>query len=239
MTNQVIAIKELYKKYQIGKFDLNSFLSKKTKEILALENINFNINKLDRIAIVGLNGSGKSTLLKIISRVTYPTLGEVRVEGKVSSVLEAGAGFHPELTGLENIYLSGAILGMSRKLVKQKIDEIISFAKIQDYINTPVKRYSTGMLIKLAFSISAFLDGDILIFDEIMSVADETFKKEATSHILKQVGKTIIFVSHDDRNIKDICNRAVLLDKAKLILDGDVDEVLREYRALSNKNINS
>lgn len=113
MINQVIAIKELYKKYQIGKFDLNSFLSKKSKEILALENINFNINKFDRIAIVGLNGSGKSTLLKIISRVTYPTLGEVRVEEKVSSVLEAGAGFHPELTGLENIYLSGAILGMS------------------------------------------------------------------------------------------------------------------------------
>jgi lipopolysaccharide transport system ATP-binding protein len=237
MTNiPVILIKELYKKYQIGKFDLSSLFFKKNKEILALENVNFNINRLDRIGIIGLNGSGKSTLLKIISRVTYPTSGEVMIQGKVSSVLEAGSGFHPELTGLENIYLSGAILGMSRKLVKQKVEEIITFSKIQDYINTPVKRYSTGMLIKLAFSVSAFLDGDILIFDEIMAVADDAFKKEATSHILKQVDKTIIFVSHDEKNIKDICNRAVLLDKGRLLLDGEVSKVLSEYNLLNNKN---
>jgi lipopolysaccharide transport system ATP-binding protein len=232
MTNTVIAIKDLYKKYQIGKFDLSSFLSNKSKEISALENISFNINKLDRIAIVGLNGSGKSTLLKIISRITYPTSGVVIVKGKVSSILEAGAGFHPELTGLENIYLSGAILGMSRNLVKKKIDEIISFSKINDFINTPVKRYSTGMYIKLAFSISAFLDGDILIFDEILSVADESFRNEALSHILKQVTKTIIFVSHDEENIKSICNRAVLLNKGKLILDGSVNDALKEHKRL-------
>lgn len=232
MTNTVITIKDLYKKYQIGKFDLSSFLSNKSKEISALENISFNINKLDRIAIVGLNGSGKSTLLKIISRITYPTSGVVTVKGKVSSILEAGAGFHPELTGLENIYLSGAILGMSRNLVKKKIDEIISFSKINDFINTPVKRYSTGMYIKLAFSISAFLDGDILIFDEILSVADESFRNEALSHILKQVTKTIIFVSHDEENIKSICNRAVLLNKGKLILDGSVNDALKEHKRL-------
>ena len=147
--NPVIQIKELYKKYQIGKFDLNSLFFNRNKEILALENINFNINRLDRIGVIGLNGSGKSTLLKIISRVTYPTSGEVMIQGKVSSVLEAGSGFHPELTGLENIYLSGAILGMNRKLVKQKVEEIIIFSKIQNYINTPVKRYSSGMIIKL------------------------------------------------------------------------------------------
>ncbi len=234
--NPVILIKELYKKYQIGKFDLNSLFFNRNKEILALENINFNINRLDRIGVIGLNGSGKSTLLKIISRVTYPTSGEVMIQGKVSSVLEAGSGFHPELTGLENIYLSGAILGMNRKLVKQKVEEIIVFSKIQDYINTPVKRYSTGMLIKLAFSVSAFLDGDILIFDEIMAVADDAFKKEATSHILKQVDKTIIFVSHDEKNIKDICNRAVLLEKGRLLLDGEVNKVLNEYNLLNKNN---
>jgi len=234
--NPVILIKELYKKYQIGKFDLNSLFFNRNKEILALENINFNINRLDRIGVIGLNGSGKSTLLKIISRVTYPTSGEVMIQGKVSSVLEAGSGFHPELTGLENIYLSGAILGMNRKLIKQKVEEIIVFSKIQDYINTPVKRYSTGMLIKLAFSVSAFLDGDILIFDEIMAVADDAFKKEATSHILKQVDKTIIFVSHDEKNIKDICNRAVLLEKGRLLLDGEVNKVLNEYNLLNKNN---
>ena len=234
--NPVIQIKELYKKYQIGKFDLNSLFFNRNKEILALENINFNINRLDRIGVIGLNGSGKSTLLKIISRVTYPTSGEVMIQGKVSSVLEAGSGFHPELTGLENIYLSGAILGMNRKLVKQKVEEIIIFSKIQDYINTPVKRYSSGMIIKLAFSVSAFLDGDILIFDEIMAVADDAFKKEATSHILKQVDKTIIFVSHDERNIKDICNRAVLLEKGRLLLDGEVNKVFNEYNLLNKNN---
>lgn len=232
MNNQVVAIEQLYKKYQIGKFDLSSYFSNKSKEILALENVSLRINKLDRIGILGLNGSGKSTLLKIISRVTYPTFGEIRVEGKVSSVLEAGAGFHPELTGLENIYLSGAILGMNRKTVKKKIEEIISFSKIRDYIDTPVKRYSTGMLVKLAFSISAFLDGDILIFDEILSVADESFRKEAISHILKQVNKTIIFVSHDEKNIKDLCNRAVLLSHGKLILDGNVNDVIKEHNCL-------
>jgi lipopolysaccharide transport system ATP-binding protein len=233
MNNQVVSVEKLYKKYLIGKFGLSSYLSKKPKEILALENINLHINKLDRIGILGLNGSGKSTLLKIISRVTYPTFGEIRVTGKVSSVLEAGAGFHPELTGLENIYLSGAILGMSRKTVKKKIDEIISFSKIQNYIDTPVKRYSTGMLVKLAFSISAFLDGDILIFDEILSVADESFRKEAVSHILKQVNKTIIFVSHDEKNIKDLCNRAILLSHGKLVLDGNVHDVINEHNLLS------
>ena len=233
MNNQVVSVEKLYKKYLIGKFGLSSYLSKKPKEILALENINLHINKLDRIGILGLNGSGKSTLLKIISRVTYPTFGEIRVTGKVSSVLEAGAGFHPELTGLENIYLSGALLGMSRKTVKKKIDEIISFSKIQNYIDTPVKRYSTGMLVKLAFSISAFLDGDILIFDEILSVADESFRKEAVSHILKQVNKTIIFVSHDEKNIKDLCNRAILLSHGKLVLDGNVHDVINEHNLLS------
>ena len=238
----IIKIENISKKFILGKTNFFSFFNekfseKKIKTFYALKNINFEINKSDRIALIGRNGSGKSTLLKILSQVMAPTEGKIFVKGKIISILEAGSGFHPELTGRENIYLSGSILGMSKLNIKEKIDKIILFSEIGDKIDTPVKKYSLGMSIRLSFSVSAFLDGDITIYDEVLAVADDIFRKKVNNFILqdlKKKEKTIFLVSHDRKNILEICNKAVLIEQGQILNIGSTKEILLEYDKLIN-----
>jgi lipopolysaccharide transport system ATP-binding protein len=238
MNNIHLNIKNLSKKYELGTFGMKSFINqtfnkgKNLNEFQALDDINLKIFKGEKIGLIGPNGSGKSTLLKILSRVTNPTNGTAEIYGKISSVLEAGAAFHPDLTCLDNIFLTGAVLGMSRKRIHEKLNEIIEFSEIKKFIDTPVKRLSTGMNIKLAFSICAFLDGEILLLDEILAVADEKFRVKAIDFIIKNSSasnKTVIFVSHDLRNINQFCEKVILLDKGKLVKFGNTKEVLEYY----------
>lgn len=218
-------------------FHLNSnnffFRNKESlTKISALKNITLQIKKSDRVGIIGRNGSGKSTLCKIISGITYPTSGIIQIKGKVSSVLEAGAGFEPELTGYENILIGGAILGMARQKIIKKIDSIIKFSEIGNLINVPLKKYSTGMTIKLAFAIVSFLDGDIIILDEILAVADENFRKKCIKKIIqdcKETSKTLLLVSHDLRNITEACNKAIYLKNGELIEFGDTKKIISKY----------
>lgn len=213
----------------------NNFLLRNKEsltKISALKNITLQIKKSDRVGLIGRNGSGKSTLCKIISGITYPTSGIVQIKGKVSSVLEAGTGFESELTGYENILLGGAVLGMARQKILKKIDSIIKFSEIGDLINVPLKKYSTGMTVKLAFAIVSFLDGDIMILDEILAVADENFRKKCIHKIVtdcKETGKTLLLVSHDLRNILETCNKAIYLKNGELIEFGEVKKVILKY----------
>ena len=208
------------------------FRDKNILKIPALKNITFQVMQSDRIGIIGRNGSGKSTLCKIISGITHPTDGIVKIKGKVSSVLEAGAGFEPELTGYENIFLGGAVLGMSRKMIVKKINDIIKFSEIEEYINIPLKKYSSGMIIKLAFAVASFLDGEIVILDEILAVADEKFRKKCIQKIIKdtkETKKTLLFVSHDLRNIIEACNKVVYLKNGKLLAFGEAKKIILRY----------
>ena len=216
------------------KFESNNVFYQKnsTLEIKSLKNISLTINQSDRIGIIGRNGSGKSTLCKIIAGITYPTSGTIKIKGKVSSVLEAGIGFEPELSGYENIFLGGAVLGMGRLNILKKVDEIINFSEIKNYINVPLKKYSTGMMIKLAFSVACFLDGDIIILDEVLAVADENFRKKCVKKIINDCqkdNKTLLLVSHDIRNIAEICNKVIYLKEGELINFGDVKEIIKQY----------
>jgi lipopolysaccharide transport system ATP-binding protein len=238
MNNIHLNIKNLSKKYELGTFGIKSFINHTFKKenhsnvFYALKDINLQIFKGEKIGLIGPNGSGKSTFLKILSRVTNPTTGTAEVYGKISSVLEAGAAFHPDLTCLDNIFLTGAVLGMDKKRINEKLDEIIEFSEIKKFINTPVKRLSTGMNIKLAFSICAFLDGEILLLDEILAVADEKFRVKAIDFIIKNSvasNKTVIFVSHDLRNINKLCNKVILLGNGKLVKFGNTKEILEYY----------
>lgn len=203
------------------------------KKIFALKNINLEINTSDRVGILGLNGSGKSTLLKIISRVTCPTNGSVLIRGKVSSILEAGTGFNFDLSGLDNIFISGAILGMNKKRIEKKLENIIEFSELGEFIQLPIKKYSSGMKMKLALAICVYLDGDIFILDEVMVFSDEKFRKKCISQI-KQTsitkGKTVLFVSHDFNNIKEFCNKIALLENGELKQYGPTDEVIKSYK---------
>ena len=203
-----------------------------SKVIYALNNINLEIQTSDRVGIIGLNGSGKSTLLKIISRVTAPTTGSVLIRGKVSSILEAGTGFNFDLSGLDNIFISGAILGMNRNRIQKKLESIIEFSELSHFIQLPVKKYSSGMKMKLALAICVHLDGDIFILDEVMVFSDEKFRKKCISQI-KQTsisnGKTVLFVSHDFKNIKQFCNKIAFLENGKLKKFGSTDEIIKLY----------
>lgn len=233
MIQNKIKISNLSKKYYLGANNLISFLlGRSMKEFVALDNIELEINEGDRIGLIGKNGSGKSTLLKIISKVTLPTSGQIQINGKVSSILEAGTGFHAELSGIDNIFFYGALLGMSKNVIIDRINSIIEFAELNDFKHVPMKRYSSGMLIRLAFSISLFLDGDIIILDEVLAVADEKFRKKCTKKILedcKKLNKTLIFVGHNEKSIQEICNKVIYLKKGKLIGYGDVDKMLNLY----------
>lgn len=203
----------------------------KKEEFWALNNININVDPGEKIGIIGRNGAGKSTLLKLISRITEPTNGKIKIKGRVASLLEVGTGFHPELTGRENIFLNGVILGMSRVEIRKKFDEIVAFADFEKFLDTPVKRYSSGMQVRLAFSVAAHLDSEILIVDEVLAVGDTLFQKKCIDKMLEvtKEGRTILFVSHNLSSIKTLCDRGILLERGQIISDGAVQEVIEEY----------
>jgi lipopolysaccharide transport system ATP-binding protein len=189
------------------------------------------IEEGDRLGIIGRNGAGKSTLLKILSRITEPTLGSVRIHGRLSSLLEVGTGFHPELTGRENIYLNGAILGMKRNEIKKKFDEIVAFAEVEQFLDTPVKRFSSGMYMRLGFAIAAHLDSDLLIIDEVLAVGDTQFQTKCFKKLndLGSKGRTVIFVSHDLGSVLSLCNKGIYLEKGRVIESGNVDACVNQY----------
>ncbi len=209
-----------------------------TKEgFWALKDLDFDIKQGDRVGIIGKNGAGKSTLLKVLSRITAPTEGNVKIKGRVASLLEVGTGFHPELTGRENIYLNGAILGMKRREVTRKMDEIIAFSEIDKHIDTPVKRYSSGMYVKLAFSVAAHLDSEILIADEVLAVGDATFQKKALgkmNELSTGQGRTVLFVSHNMSAVKNLCNAGILLDHGSVIKHAGIDEAISGYMGVED-----
>ena len=199
---------------------------------LALDDVNLTIHQGERVGIIGHNGAGKSTLLKLISRITAPSAGAIAMNGRVASMLEVGTGFHPELTGRENIYMNGAILGMSKAEIDSKIEDIIEFSECRKFIDTPVKRYSSGMYVKLAFSVAAHLDAEIMIMDEVLAVGDVTFQRKCLNK-MKQLaideGRTVLYVSHNMATIRQLCSRCIVLDHGKLIYNGDVEEAISSY----------
>jgi lipopolysaccharide transport system ATP-binding protein len=206
--------------------------SSKKEEFWALKDINFKIKKGQRVGIIGKNGAGKSTLLKILSRVTCPTTGRIEIYGRVASLLEVGTGFHTELTGRENIYLNGAILGMKRKEIKKKFDEIVAFSGVEKFLDTPVKRYSSGMYVRLAFAIAAHLEPEILIVDEVLAVGDAEFQKKCMgkmSEVSREEGRTVLFVSHNMTAVKNLCNYAIWLENGRIKYQGEVDFIVDTY----------
>ena len=254
--NCVIKTEHLTKEYRLGvigsgtlRRDLQSWYAKrrgkedpnkrigsknytKGDSFLALDDINIEINRGERVGIIGANGAGKSTFLKLLSRITSPTSGTIAYRGRIASMLEVGTGFHPELTGRENIYLNGAILGMTRDEVSKKMAQIIEFSECGEFIDTPVKRYSSGMFVKLAFSVAAHLDAEILIMDEVLAVGDMRFQKKCIAKMRELAideNRTVLYVSHNMSTIQDLCNRCVVLEKGKKIYDGSVDEAIRYY----------
>tara|TARA_R110002050_G_scaffold74772_4_gene160146 strand:+ start:49859 stop:51085 length:1227 start_codon:yes stop_codon:yes gene_type:complete len=209
--------------------------------VWALQDINFEVKRGEVLGIIGKNGAGKSTLLKILSKVTSPTTGEIKTKGRIASLLEVGTGFHSEMTGRENIYLNGAILGMTKKEISLKIDEIIEFSGCERYIDTPVKRYSSGMTVRLAFAVAAFLEPDILVIDEVLAVGDAEFQKKAIGKmqdISKGEGRTVLFVSHNMGAVKNLCTRGILLENGIIKSEGVIGLVLDVYQE-SNKNLSN
>ena len=228
-------LQRLHAKRQ-GKEDPTSQIGSKPfragETFLALDGVSFDVRKGERVGIIGHNGAGKSTLLKLISRVTSPSSGMIGLNGRVASMLEVGTGFHQELTGRENIYMNGAILGMTKKEIEAKMEDIIEFSECRQFIDTPVKRYSSGMYVKLAFSVAAHLDAEIMIMDEVLAVGDVAFQKkclEKMGAVSKTEGRTILYVSHNMNTIRQLCNRVVVLDHGKLVFDGDVEEGIGVY----------
>jgi lipopolysaccharide transport system ATP-binding protein len=205
--------------------------SQERETFWALTDVDFDIRQGESVGIVGRNGAGKSTLLKVLSRITYPTRGMIDIYGRVASLLEVGTGFHGELTGRENISLNGSILGMSRREIKSKFDEIVSFAEIENFLDTPVKRYSSGMYVRLAFAVAAHLEPEILIVDEVLAVGDFAFQKKCLGKMqeVTGAGRTVLFVSHNMASVVQLCNRALLFRKGSLALDGPAEDVVQAY----------
>ena len=204
----------------------------KSKYVWALKDINFSVEQGDVVGIIGKNGAGKSTLLKILSRVTSPTVGEIRVRGRIASLLEVGTGFNPEMTGRENIFLNGAIMGMTKQEIGKKLDEIIDFSGCERYIDTPVKRYSSGMKVRLGFAVAAHLDPEILIVDEVLAVGDAEFQKKAIGKmqdVVKGGGRTVLFVSHNMAAVKKLCKSGILLENGQVKYSGSIDDTIRMY----------
>jgi lipopolysaccharide transport system ATP-binding protein len=199
--------------------------------IWALKNVSFSVAEGEVVGIIGRNGAGKSTLLKLLSRITYPTSGQIRVRGKVSSLLEVGTGFHEELTGRENIYLNGSILGMKKREIKAKLDQIVDFAGVERFVDTPVKRYSTGMTLRLAFAVAAHLEPNVLFVDEVLAVGDAEFQKKCLKAMdeLRTGGRTVLFVSHNMAAIENLCPRAIWIEGGEIRKDGDAKDVIRSY----------
>ena len=205
---------------------------------LALDDVSFDVKRGDTLGIVGRNGAGKSTLLKLLSRITQPTRGSIRMRGHVASLLEVGTGFHPELSGRENIFLNGAILGMSKTSIQRNLDAIIDFSEIEQFIDTPVKRYSSGMYVRLAFAVAAHLEPEILIVDEVLAVGDIAFQRKCLGKMqsVNESGRTVLFVSHNLTAVSKLCSRCVLLSGGRLIADGSTAEVLNEYVSAVSSN---
>lgn len=213
----------------MGKRDKD--LEDTSEEFWALKDVSFEIKQGDRVGIIGRNGAGKSTLLKILSRITEPTSGKISIKGRVASLLEVGTGFHPELTGRENVYLNGAILGMDRAEIKKKFDEIVAFAEVEKFLDTPVKRYSSGMYVRLAFAVAAHLEPEILIVDEVLAVGDAQFQKKCLGKMedVGKDGRTVIFVSHNMGAIKALCSKGIFLSSGSLVTDSHVDQAIHNY----------
>ena len=202
---------------------------------MALDDVSFDVKCGERVGLIGRNGAGKSTLLKLITRITAPTKGDIWLNGKVASMLEVGTGFNGELTGRENIYMNGAILGMKKKEIDARIEDIIDFSECREFINTPVKRYSSGMYVKLAFSVAAHLDADFMIMDEVLAVGDVAFQKKCLgkmNDVSRQEGRTILYVSHNMNTIRQLCDRCIVLDKGKLVFNGNVEEAIGIYMGI-------
>jgi lipopolysaccharide transport system ATP-binding protein len=209
-----------------------AFTSPKNNEHWALRQIDFSVSSGDAIGIIGRNGAGKSTLLKILSRITSPTIGSVKVKGRIASILEVGTGFHPELTGRENIFLNGAILGMRRTQIVARLNEIIEFSGVEKFIDTPVKRYSSGMYVRLAFAVAAHLDADILIVDEVLAVGDMEFQKKCIGKmqdVSSQKGRTVLFVSHNMAAVSKLCSKGIFLSEGTVKFSGEISATIREY----------
>ena len=256
MSETVIKIENLKKKYRLGtigggtltadiqswwakvrgkedpnmKVDVDS--SKVGKSFYALNGINLEVHKGEALGVIGANGAGKSTLLKLLSRVTAPTEGKIKINGRIASMLEVGTGFHPELTGRENIYMNGAILGMTKEEIDKKIEDIIDFSECRQFIDTPVKRYSSGMYVKLAFSVVAHLDAEIMVMDEVLAVGDMKFQEKCLGKMGDAAGndgKTVLYVSHNMNTIRQLCTRCIVLEKGQIIFDGDVETAIEIY----------
>jgi lipopolysaccharide transport system ATP-binding protein len=210
-----------------------------SEEFWALDDVNFEVKQGERLGIIGRNGAGKSTLLKVLSRIVTPTKGRITIEGRVASLLEVGTGFHPELSGRENIFLNGSILGMSKSEIKSKFDEIVAFSEVEKFLDTPVKRYSSGMYVRLAFAVAAHLEPEILIVDEVLAVGDAEFQKKCMGK-MKDVsgeGRTVIFVSHNMQAVSNLCNTGLLLNKGKVEIKGNVEDCIKKYMT-SSRGIN-
>ncbi len=200
--------------------------------VWALRDISFKVEQGDVVGIIGKNGAGKSTLLKLLSRITSPTTGAIRYQGRIASLLEVGTGFHPEMTGRENIYMNGSIMGMTKKEINRKLDEIVDFAGVERYLDTPVKRYSSGMTVRLGFAVAAFLEPEILVVDEVLTVGDAEFQKKAIgkmNDVAKSGGRTVLFVSHNMAAVKNLCTRGVVLQNGMLAFDGTTEEAVNYY----------
>jgi len=214
--------------------ETNDRSSKGTSDVVwSLKDINFEIEQGDAVGIIGRNGAGKSTLLKILSKVTAPTTGKISGKGRIASLLEVGTGFHPELSGRENIFLNGAILGMRKKEIARKLDEIVDFAGIERYLDTPVKRYSSGMYVRLAFAVAAHLESEILIVDEVLAVGDAEFQKKCLGkmgEVSKGEGRTVLFVSHNMASVESLCNQGIVLDNGFVLFEGGMKQSISSYK---------
>lgn len=257
MDNIAIKIENVSKEYRLGAIgggtlrgDLQTFWAKirkredpntkigeaekgkKGDRFMALDGVSFEVKKGEALGIIGHNGAGKSTLLKLLSRVTAPSGGKISFNGRIASMLEVGTGFHPELTGRENVYMNGAILGMTKAEIDKKFDQIVEFAEMEKFIDTPVKRYSSGMYVKLAFSVAAHLDSEIMIMDEVLAVGDVNFQQKCLQKmrkVAKEEGRTVLYVSHNMATIKTLCDRCIVLKKGEIIFDGDVEDAINVY----------
>ena len=263
MTSRILEIEGVSKEYRLGMIgggtlygDLNSWFARvrgkddpnvkigkehlaHNQKFWALKDVSFNVDRGDAVALLGRNGAGKSTMLKLISRITAPTEGEIRIRGRVASLLEIGTGFHPELSGRDNIFLNGAILGMNRAETNRKLKEIIEFSEIEQFIDTPVKRYSSGMYVKLAFAVAAHLDPDVMICDEVLAVGDLAFQQKCLTKMadIARDGRAVIYVSHNMRTVSQLCNRGLYLDIGRLTYDGTVEHAMELYGGSSARSV--
>ncbi len=243
--SDVIAVDHLCKRYDIGALQRSTMLREQLAALVrrpwrrrsahdvvqALDDVSFRVARGEIVGIIGANGAGKSTLLKILSRITYPSSGRVQVSGRIASLLEVGTGFHEELTGRENIYLNGSILGMKRAQVEARLDEIVAFSGVERFLDTPIKRYSSGMRLRLGFAVAAHLDPDILVVDEVLAVGDAAFQRKCLSTMegLRGGGRTVLFVSHNMAAVENLCTRAIWIDRGRLREDGPTAQVIQSY----------